>query len=376
MAGDLEPFAYWETPVLTADGNERMVAWRNSLLRDATGAVIGSLSAGEDVTERKQLEEQLRHAQKMEAMGRLAGGVAHDFNNLLQAMLATVQLLRLGGAERLRRRGRRRAQSTSGRGASLARQLLLFARRGVTQPERLDLDELVTEAVGLLRRLVRENVRVSADTCGEPLPVDGDRGQLEQVLTNLALNAVDAMPGGGELRLRTGAGEEGQVWLEVADTGHGMDEALCEQIFEPFFTTKGAGKGTGLGLAVVHGIVAQHRGRIEVDSRPGQGSTFRIVLPRHDSGVFASVAQEPTQVGEPPRGSSERILLVEDNEQIRVVFTRLLARLGYEVLAAESGEAAIALGDGQAFDLLISDVMLPGVSGWSWPTPWPSAGRG
>jgi len=195
------------------------------------------------------------------------------------------------------------------------------------------------------------------------LPVDGDRGQLEQVLTNLALNAVDAMPDGGELTLRTGLSADGEVWLEVADSGHGMDETVLGKIFEPFFTTKEAGKGTGLGLAVVHGIVAQHQGRIEVESQPGRGSTFRIVLPRHDSGVFASVTPEAAASREPVRGAGERVLLVEDNEQIRTVFSRVLERLGYQVIAVESGEAAGALPAAPAFDLLISDVMLPGASG-------------
>jgi len=364
LAGDRGVFGSMESPVRTAAGDERLVSWRNALLRDDAGTVIGVLSAGEDITERTHLEEQLRHAQKLDAMGRLAGGVAHDFNNLLQAMLATVQLLRLGAAgEAQFTDTARELEEHVRRGASLARQLLLFAKRGVTQPERLDLNDLVVDAVSLLRRLVRENVRVSAVVADRPLPVDGDRGQLEQVLTNLALNAVDAMPEGGDLCLRTGVSDDGRVWLEVADTGHGMDDAVRERIFEPFFTTKGADKGTGLGLAVVHGIVAQHHGQIQVQSEPGRGSTFRILLPRHDSGVFASVAPEPARAGEPARGRGERILLVEDNEQIRTVFSRMLVRLGYHVVAVASGEEAGVLPSDPAFDLLISDVMLPGASG-------------
>jgi len=314
-----------------------------------------------DITAHKRTEEQLRHAQKLEAMGRLAGGVAHDFNNLLQAVLSTLQYLRLSdaGPDALAVASRELEEQVQ-RGAGLARQLLLFARRGVTRPEKLDLNAVVADTVRLLRRVIPANVRLEVSHADGPLVVDGDRGQLEQVLTNLALNGADAMPDGGRLEVATWA-DNGQVGLTVRDDGTGMDDATRARIFEPFFTTKGE-LGTGLGLSVVHGIVTSHGGSIEVDTEPGRGTTFWVRLPRHASGAFPGV-RAAAAGGSPATGTAERVLLVEDNQQIRGLFARMLERLGYRVTAVGSAEEALALASEPPFALLLSDVMLPGASG-------------
>jgi two-component system cell cycle sensor histidine kinase/response regulator CckA len=316
-----------------------------------------------DVTAHKAVEEQLRHAQKMEALGRVAGGVAHDFNNLLQAMLSTVQLLRFGAHDTAATVGAAvELEGLVKRGASLARQLLLFARRGVTRPGRIDLNALVVEVERLLARLVPDNVRLVIEKRGEELAVDGDQGQLEQVLTNLIVNAADAMPDGGRITVRTGRDEQKQVWVEVADTGTGIPQEHLERIFDPFFTTKEAGRGTGLGLSVVLGIVTQHGGRVEVESEVGHGSAFRVVLPGAGSGPFRSVGAEPRQNGA-STGGRERILLVEDAPEIRQLLVKVLEPLGYEVAVATSAEEAGLLPAEPPFDLLLTDVSLPGASG-------------
>ena len=316
-----------------------------------------------DVTTHRTTEEQLRHAQKMEALGRMAGGVAHDFNNLLQAMLSTVQLLRGGERPRDVLDGTAlELEQLIVRGGSLARQLLLFAQRGVTQPERLDLDQLVAEASGFLGRLLPDNIQLVAELAGVPLPMEADRGQLEQVLTNLVVNASDAMPRGGTLTLRTGRSGTAECWFEVEDTGLGMSEEVRAHVFEPFFTTKEAGRGTGLGLSVVDGIVTRHGGRVELSSTPGTGTRFRVVFPSRSSGVFARVRDAEVH-HRPVRGSGERILLVEDNADVRRLFNRALGGLGYEVVPAASAEEAMRFPGVGDMDLLISDVSLPGISG-------------
>jgi PAS domain S-box-containing protein len=317
-----------------------------------------------DMTERKKLEEQLRQAQKMESIGRLAGGVAHDFNNVLQALLSITQVLRAHRSDPERfTTSLEELEQHVRRGAALTRQLLLFARREVSKTERLDLNHVVQEAAGLLRRLVRENVTFSVETSDEPLRVDADHNQLDQVLMNLIVNACDAMPGGGDLAVRTGRLSDTEAYVEVRDSGVGMSEELQERIFDPFFTTKVSGQGTGLGLAVVHGIVVQHGGRIDVTSRAGTGTVFRIVLPRRDSGEYPAVRGELLEPAQLPHGRGERILLVEDEEGARAGLREILTMLGYEVVAAGSGEEVDLLSMDQKFDLLLTDLVLPGVHG-------------
>ncbi len=322
-----------------------------------------------DITDRKRAQDELMHSraqllqsQKLEAVGRLAGGVAHDFNNILQALLslATVLRMRVGSPELASIVGEIEAHVM--RGAGLTQQLLLFSRRQTTEKEKVDLVEVV-EAVGeLLRRLIPENTLFSVDVPTTPLWVFGDALQLQQVLMNLAINAKDAMPGGGTLTMRAFR-NFGEAALEVTDSGCGMDEAIRERLFEPFFTTKETGKGTGLGLSVVHGIVEQHEGRVEIKSAPGEGSRFRVILPLLEVPEGESV--RPRRQLNLPRGRGERILLVEDESGVRGALAMLLETLGYQVTDVGSGEEAIESVAETAPDLLLTDLVLPGVDGAS-----------
>ena len=316
-----------------------------------------------DITPRHQLEERVRHMQKMEAIGRLAGGVAHDFNNLLQALLSTTEALQARGTDPGQLAETVREMETNiRRGAALTRQLLLFARRELGRPERVDLNDVVAGATALLRRLVRENIRLTLVPEAGELALEGDRGQLEQVLVNLVVNASDSMPGGGDLTIRTGRGDS-EVWVEVSDTGVGIPPELQERIFEPFFTTKLPERGTGMGLAVVHGIVTQHGGRIEVASVVGKGSTFRAVLPRaSDTASTAPLpASRAAAVDRVARG--ERVLVVEDEDSARRALEDILALLGFRVSSAASGEEGERLAAAEEFDVLLTDFVLPGIDG-------------
>ncbi len=324
--------------------------------RDATLVVF------RDIGERLRVAERLRQAQKMQAVGELAGGVAHDFNNLLQAVLAAVQILQVEGDD-VERRARTlvELEAHCRRGAALTRQLLLFSRQEVTRGEPLDLGAAVRGTVDLLERLVPERVRMSLELADDTLPCLADRGQVEQVLVNLVLNACDAMPAGGELAIRTGR-DEGSAWVEVADTGCGIPEAAREHLFEPFFSTKPAGQGSGLGLAVVHGIVTAHRGEIQVHSAPGRGTTFRVALPcPREPGELPVAAATGAVL--PQMGRGEWILLAEDEPAARDGLAEVLGMLGYRVTAVGSGEEALALPDLGDYDLLLTDLAMPGISG-------------
>jgi two-component system, cell cycle sensor histidine kinase and response regulator CckA len=333
-----------------------------SPIRNASGVVQSYVSVKRDVTREVALQAQLRQSQKMEAVGQLAGGVAHDFNNLLQGMLSQTQLLRqrhsAPEAELLTNELERQVK----RGASLTRQLLLFSRRETAKPERLDLNDVMRDATTMLVRLARANIALSIELSPGPLTVEADRGQLDQVLLNLAVNAFDAMPQGGRLTIRTGEGPGQTVWLSVEDSGHGILDAIRERIFEPFFTTKASGIGTGLGLSVVKGIVDNHSGLIEVASVIGEGSTFRVILPRAAVELPAS-ERGPQEVARLEPGHGERILVVEDEDIARDGLRQILAGLGYDVVATASGEEAGKLGSDQPFHLLLTDLMLPGISG-------------
>jgi PAS domain S-box-containing protein len=337
-----------------------------SPVRDGNGRIVNFVAVKRDATGQAALEAQLRQSQKMEAVGQLAGGVAHDFNNLLQALTSTLELLRVQGDD-----PERRATAVSEfetyvkRGSSLTRQLLLFSRRGVTRRERLELNDVVRETSALLRRLVRENILVEVELEPAALPVYADRGQLEQVLVNLVVNASDAMPSGGRMVLRTARPAAGRVCFEVEDTGRGIPEDLRERVFEPFFTTKAAEKGTGLGLSVVHGIVTGHGGWVELVSQVGHGTLFRVVLPQAPDGAEQPRpgAGDDISAAGPRRGCGERVLLVEDEDGARHGLAEMLSMLGYEVGAAASGEEAFSLPPGQAFDVLLTDLLLPGVQG-------------
>jgi PAS domain S-box-containing protein len=338
------------------------------------------LVAAFDITDYRRLQDELRQAQKMEAIGQLAGGVAHDFNNMLMAITAHCDVLALevGDGRSAPPEPVRQAlediQHVAGKAAHLTRQLLTFSRKQSLQPRTLDLNVVVEGWQRLLRRLIGSAVEIRF-LPGEGLGrVEGDPGALEQVLMNLCLNARDAMPEGGILTISTvnetlehplhtphGEVAPGRyVSLAVTDTGEGMDASTRERIFEPFFTTKPAGRGTGLGLSTVYGIVGQSGGSVLVTSEVGAGSTFRILLPRSDG--TPDVAEEP--VAPAPAGGTETILLVEDDDDVQQMAAEYLQSVGYTVLTARNaGEAADRMNGGAAVDLLLTDVDLPGASG-------------
>ena len=346
------------------DGSKYEEETTISPVRDSNGKIVNFVAVKRDVTREVALQQQLNQAQKMEAIGRLAGGIAHDFNNLLQASLSHAQMLRTHAddPERVRTEAAELEQHVL-RGAGLTRQLLLFSRREAAKPERLDLNDVTQAAATMLRRLVRENVVFDLALANAPVMVEADRGQLEQVLMNLVVNASDAMQDGGRLTIRTGCDLPASSWLEVEDTGHGIPESIREHIFEPFFTTKEAGKGTGLGLSVVHGIVTRHGGRVELETQEGEGSKFRVILPRSGPSMPVPVGTPTAAPSELAIGHGERVLVVEDEEGAREGLKEILTSLGYETVAVGSGTEAGLLAAEPRFALLLTDLMLPDVAG-------------
>ncbi|MBX3133479.1 MAG: response regulator [Gemmatimonadaceae bacterium] len=323
-----------------------------------------------DVTEQHRLEQQLRQAQKLEAVGRLAGGIAHDFNNVLTVIQSYAEVL----AFELEEDGKGREEvdairAAADRAAGLARQLLAFSRRDVIIPRDVDLREVILGMQLILRRLVPPSVELTLDLADEDLVVRMDAGQLEQVLMNLAINAVDAMPVGGALRIRTAAGTPADdgvrtALLAVEDSGTGMTPEVIERLFEPFFTTKPAGRGTGLGLATTYAIITEAGGKISVSSKMGSGSRFDVLLPRTQGTDARERRKSPVRGFDVP-GGSERILLAEDEPAIRTAISRILRAAGYDVLEASNGGEALRLADAESrpIHLLLSDVMMPGVGG-------------
>ena len=316
----------------------------------------------------RESDERFRQAQKMEAIGRLAGGVAHDFNNLLTVINGYSESLLRGEMEESRHRDLEEISRAGQRASRLTRQLLTFSRRQAVSPKVLDLNEVVREMETLLRRLIGEDVRLATRLDLNLGHIRSDAGQLEQVIMNLAVNARDAMPGGGSLCLETknvegdGVRSGAFVALGVTDTGCGMDEHTLARIFEPFFTTKGVGRGTGLGLAVVYGVVEQNGGRIDVRSAPGEGTTFTLFLPRVDAPLDRK-GKDTSLIGR--RGGAETILLVEDEASVRRLAAAVLQRAGYRVLEASSGEEAMKTEglEERPLDLVITDIVMPGLSG-------------
>ena len=359
------------------DGSRVNVSLSIAPLHGAGDRVAGTLSIAADLTEIRQLEVQYRQSQKLEAIGRLAGGIAHDFNNILTAILGTSDLLLKDldagsrareDVEEIRRAGQR--------AAGLTRQLLVFSRQQVLDPRVLDLNAIVTNAQTMLRRLIGEDVDLRTILAPDLGAVRADAGQLEQVIVNLTVNARDAMPRGGVVTVETANVElDGgyaerhiparpgpYVLLAVSDTGVGMDTATKARLFEPFFTTKGPGKGTGLGLATVYGIVKQNSGYIWAYSELGHGATFKIYLPR------AGPAPEPvirTDVPVAATRGSEVVLVVEDEEEVLRLTTRILEDRGYTVLSAAGGDEALGVAERHTtrIDLLVTDVVMPGMSG-------------
>lgn len=360
------------------NGVSRWVVVRARVFYNDDGAPVRRVGVIVDVTGRHQLEEQLRHAQKMEAVGRLAGGVAHDFNNLLTVISAAADFVYFETKpDTQMRQDVQDILNTVKRAHKLTSQLLTFSRRQVVRPTQLDLNELVRGTDSMLRRLLGADVTLKLSLSQDDVRVHADAGQLEQVVMNLVVNARDAIVGSGMISLGTGRAivdEElakirpelapgDYAVLTITDSGVGMDDATLERIFEPFFTTKEANKGTGLGLATVFGIVKQAGGHIFVYSELGLGTTFRIYLPFTDAGI---TARDRTRSGSSPTvGGSETILLVEDELNMRLFATRILTDSGYEVIEASNGNEALiasALHQGP-IHLLLSDVVMPGING-------------
>jgi PAS domain S-box-containing protein len=332
--------------------------------------VMGTL---QDITERKRLESQLRQSQKIEAIGQLAGGVAHDFNNILAAIMMRLGLLQMRpNLDPEMQHALHDLDAAARRAAGLTRQLLMFSRRSVLAVKPLDLNEVVVNLLRMLRRLIGEHIDLRFDGKSALPLVEADAGMMEQVLMNLAVNARDAMPQGGRISISTTVAildltqseahpsrRPGHfVCLEVSDTGCGMDKGTLKRIFEPFFTTKEPGKGTGLGLATVHGIVAQHKGWVEVDSQVGAGTTFRVYLP---AAVQTHLEIAPPEPAAPVQGGRETIMLVEDDLPVRQAVAESLRTLGYRVHEAGNGQEAMALWQvhGRTVDLLLTDMVMP-----------------
>lgn len=352
-----------------AEARHRLVSYYPVRIRDE---IIGIGVIVVDVTDQKRLEQRLIQAQKMEAIGSLTGGMAHDFNNLLSIIIGNLGLVRESGTigpalEPLLAD----ALDAAERGADLIGHLLAFARRQPLQPQRVDLNHLVTRIVRLLSRTLGEAIETSLDLASDVWPVVVDPAQLEATLTNLATNARDAMPGGGRLMIATSnqsldadyAARHPEVVpgdyavIKVSDTGAGMTPEVMSHIFEPFFTTKAEGRGTGLGLSMVFGFMKQSGGHINVYSELGHGTTIRLYLPR--AGAQAQTI-EKVETAHRARGGGERVLAVEDNAAMRRVVVRQLTELGYEVIEAQSAAAAIAVLESQTIDLLFTDIVMPG----------------
>jgi two-component system cell cycle sensor histidine kinase/response regulator CckA len=366
-----------ELAQVTREGKEIFVSSRWTLGRDEQGQPASMLVINTDITERKRLQSQFLHAQRMEGIGRLAGGVAHDFNNLLTLITGYSEMLLEDLPPEDPSHGVLREIKKAGdRAASLTRQLLAFSRKQVLSPQILDLNDLIRELGKMLRRLIGEDITLHTSLDPELGPIQADPGQLEQVILNLAVNARDAMPHGGKLFIETRnvglvepsgvepaeGGSSPQVLLVVSDTGCGMGEAIASQVFEPFFTTKPLGEGTGLGLATVYGIVKQSGGHIELTSKRGQGTTFTISLPRIREKASAechSVSEFKTPSG------SETVLLAEDNEEVRALARLTLQSCGYTLLEASDGVEALELGHQHEgpIHLLLTDVVMPRMSG-------------
>ncbi|HEX8816263.1 MAG TPA: PAS domain S-box protein [Terriglobales bacterium] len=369
---------YFESVRVTKDGRHLNVSISVSPVHDPEGNIVGASAIARDITAQKRAEDQLRQAQKMEAVGRLAGGVAHDFNNILGIITASCELLSGRGSS-----------STAGspyidnirkaaeRGASLTRQLLAFSRRQPIKPQLLDLNERLKEVSRLVRPLMGDDVKITVSTAPTPAIVEADPSQIDQIVLNLAVNSRDAMPRGGKLILEVAVRDIDQpfaemhppltagryVMLAVSDTGIGMDQGTVAHIFEPFFTTKDAGKGTGLGLSTVYGIVQQANGNVWVYSEPGRGTTFRVYLPSAEAKMGLQLSGEAEAL--PPRREGATILLVEDDNMMRMLTKQMLEEHGFRVLEADSGLAALDLvaSNGNEIDLTLTDVVMQGMTG-------------
>ncbi len=371
-SADRFDFEYRE---IRRDGTTHWVRTRGRVVRDAGGQPVRVLGVDLDITERKELEEQLRQAQKIEAVGQLAGGLAHDFNNLLTAILGYAQMLEdTLDAGDLRRLDTQEIRKAGERASQLTRQLLAFSRKQILRPVVLSVNDIIEGIGRMLARVVGEHVRLELKLDRGLARVKADPGQVEQILVNLAINAADAMEQGGTLTIETSnvvldeaeaaranaAAAGPYVRLSVHDTGTGMTPETQRRIFEPFFTTKAVGKGTGMGLATVFGIVKQSGGTIAVKSQPGEGTTFHVYFPQTSEQPEAGVVRPPAVV---ERQDARTVLAVDDDPGVLMLVVAFLKRDGYTVLSARDPKTAVALGEGRTIDLLLTDVVMPGMDG-------------
>jgi two-component system, cell cycle sensor histidine kinase and response regulator CckA len=357
-----------EFELIGLKGARRWMDSTSAPLRDESGTIVAALSVTRDVTARRGLEDQLRQGQKLEAIGRIAGGVAHDFNNLLTAIIGSSEAIAARGGEAAEEAAE--ILHAADRAGELVRQLLAFSRQQILETKVLDLNVVVRETEQILARTIGDNVDLVFELSDELRSVWADAGQLQQVILNLAVNARDAMPAGGLITLETKNVVFGDdesipagtyVQLTVSDTGEGMSPEVQEQIFDPFFTTKPAGEGTGLGLATVHGIVNQSGGHVTAYSRPDLGSSFKVYLPASNLELPKPELPPPDA---PTTPATETVLLVEDQSVVRRLVREILERDGYTVLEAETPEHALATADEPGdIDLLLTDVVMPRMSG-------------
>jgi PAS domain S-box-containing protein len=359
------------------DGSYRWIHAKGSCLRDDEGRPYRMAGSHADITEQKKLEQQLLHARKIDSIGLLAGGVAHEFNNLLTVISGCCEELleTIAECDEVSCATIRTIMSAVSEGAGLTRNLLAFGRPQVICLKPVIVNDVVADAGKLLAKALERNIQFSLDLCSGNLAVMGDEGQIKQVIVNLAINARDAMPSGGYLKISTIHADMdkeqarrhglespgGYAVISVADNGTGMDQITMERAFEPFFTTKEVGKGTGLGLSIIYGIIKQHNGAITVDSKPGEGATFTICLPLVEPGAILEAQPEtdPLPVG------TETILVAEDEELVRHFLSKMLVNAGYSVIIAEDGEAAVERfrENCDSISLVISDVIMPKKSG-------------
>jgi len=379
LKGKIELEEYAENEVLTKDGEKRIIAWHNTVLRDKECRITGTLSSGEDITERKKaeqikekLEQQLFQSQKMDSIGRLAGGIAHDFNNILTGIMGCAELLKMQYPDVTTSEGEAAEVILKGaeKAADLTRQLLGFARGSAYNPVPLNINNVIKDTMNVWEKMFEKNIIISYDLDKDIQMIDADQYQLQQVIANLSINAKDSMPGGGKLIFSTGNVYLDEVYCEVypefkvgkyvkvsvSDTGTGIPREIKEYIFEPFFTTKCHDKGFGLGLATVYGIVKNHCGQISVTSEPGEGTTFTLYFPESKK----SLGNEKEMRNDCKRGAS--ILVVDDDKQIGELVKKMLGELGYDVLLAFNGQEAIDIyrEKHDEIDIVLLDVILPG----------------
>ncbi len=369
----------YEVEMKRKDGGKIIIHLSVSVIRDDEGKVFGHRGIARDVTEHKKLERQLLQSQKMESIGMFAGGVAHDFNNLLTAISGYGQILQdsIPADDELSQESIGQVLKAAGRAAELTRSLLAFSRKQVIHPKPVQVETVILNTSKLIKRIIGEDIELGTSFFGGELQVMADAGQIEQVLMNLAINARDAMPHGGRLRISTRRavvpeGSEAQydvakpgkyALISVSDNGAGIDEKYLVRIFEPFFTTKEVGKGTGLGLSMAHGIIKQHNGSILVKSKPGKGTTFTICLPLIDNGLH--VEEKQPAVAASAASGTETLLIAEDEEMVRTFMQKIFERAGYKVIAATDGEDTVEKfrENREDISLVLSDVIMPGKNG-------------